>query len=109
MGKKYIVQVENSVFYIALLFYYHGLRCFVAFEIKVEKLKPEYLEQLNFDLEVLDRDIKKSYKKPSIGVLLCKDKDNEVVEYTLSRSLSPTMVSEYSVQLPDKKMPQRKL
>jgi hypothetical protein len=67
------------------------------------------LGQLNFYLEALDRDVKKPNENPSIGVLLCKDKDNEVVEYALSRSLSPTMISEYKTQLPDKKLLQQKL
>jgi hypothetical protein len=66
------------------------------------------LGQLNFYLESLDRDVKKSNENPSIGVLLCKDKDNEVVEYALSRSLSPTMVSAYETQLPDKKLLKQK-
>ena len=65
--------------------------------------------QLNFYLEALDRDIKKTNENPSIGMLLCKDKDSEVVEYALSRSLSPTMVAEYKTQLPDKKLLQQKL
>ena len=55
------------------------------------------------------RDIKRSNENPSIGILLCKDKDNEVVEYALSRSLSPTMIAEYQVQLPDKKILQQRL
>lgn len=109
MGEEYRVQVGNSDFYIDLLFYHRGLQCLVAFELKAEKFKPEHLGQLNFYLEALDRDVKKLNENPSIGVLLCKDKDNEVVEYALSRSLSPTMVSEYQMQLPDKKLLQRKL
>jgi RecB family endonuclease NucS len=81
----------------------------VAFELKADKFKPDHLGQLNFYLEALDRDVKKSNENPSIGVLLCKDKDSEVVEYALSRSLSPTMVSEYKTKLPDKKLLQQKL
>ena len=65
--------------------------------------------QLNFYLEALDRDVKKHKENPSIGVLLCKDKDNEVVEYAMCRYVSPTMVSEYQTQLPDKKLLQQKL
>lgn len=109
MGEEYRVQVGNSDFYIDLLFYHRGLQCLVAFELKAEKFKPEHLGQLNFYLEALDRDVKKPNENPSIGVLLCKDKDNEVVEYALSRYLSPTMVSEYQMQLPDKKILQRKM
>jgi RecB family endonuclease NucS len=81
----------------------------VAFELKSEKFKPEHLGQLNFYLEALDRNVKKANENPSIGILLCKDKDNEVVEYALSRSLSPTMISEYKTHLPDKRILQRKL
>jgi len=73
------------------------------------KFKPEHLGQLNFYLEALDRDVKKPQENPSIGVLLCKDKDDEVVEYALSRSLSPTMVAEYRLHLPDKALLQQKL
>lgn len=109
IGEEYRVQVGNSDFYIDLLFYHRGLQCLVAFELKAEKFKPEHLGQLNFYLEALDRDVKKPNENPSIGILLCKDKENEVVEYALSRYLSPTMVSEYKTQLPDKKILQRKL
>jgi predicted nuclease of restriction endonuclease-like (RecB) superfamily len=109
IGEEYKLQVGNSDFYIDLLFYHRGLQCLVAFELKADKFKPDHLGQLNFYLEALDRDVKKPNENPSIGVLLCKDKDNEVVEYALSRSLSPTMVSEYKTQMPDKKLLQQKL
>ena len=107
--EEYRVQVGNSDFYIDLLFFHRGLQCLVVFELKAEKFKPEHLGQLNFYLEALDRDVKKPNENPSIGVLLCKDKDNEVVEYAMSRYVSPTMVSEYQTQLPDKKLLQQKL
>jgi predicted nuclease of restriction endonuclease-like (RecB) superfamily len=109
ISEEYKVQVGNSDFYIDLLLYHRSLQCLVAFELKVDKFKPEHLGQLNFYLEALDRDVKKQNENPSIGVLLCKDKDKEVVEYALSRSLSPTMVSEYKTHLPDKKLLQQKL
>jgi predicted nuclease of restriction endonuclease-like (RecB) superfamily len=109
MDEEYKVQVGNSDFYIDLVFYHRSLQCLVAFELKTDKFKPEYLGQLNFYLEALDRDVRKEKENPSIGVLLCKDKDNEVVEYALSRSLSPTLVAEYTIQLPDKKILQQKL
>lgn len=109
VGDEYRVQVGNSDFYIDLVFYHRGLQCLIAFELKADKFKPEHLGQLNFYLEALDRDVRKPNENPSIGILLCKDKDSEVVEYTLSRSLSPTMVSEYKTQLPDKKLLQNKL
>ena len=109
ISEEYKIQVGNCDFYIDMLFYHRGLQCLVAFELKADKFKPEHLGQLNFYLEALDRDVKKPNENPSIGVLLCKDKDSEVVEYALSRSLSPTMVSEYKTQLPDKKLLQQKL
>ncbi|GGG59340.1 PDDEXK nuclease domain-containing protein [Epilithonimonas arachidiradicis] len=109
IDEEYKIQVGNSDFFVDLLFYHRGLQCLVVFELKADKFKPEHLGQLNFYLEALDRTVKKENEKPSIGILLCKDKDNEVVEYALSRSLSPTMVSEYKLQLPDKDMLQRKL
>jgi RecB family endonuclease NucS len=109
IGEEYKLQVGNSDFFIDLLFYHRGLQCLVAFELKVDKFRPDHLGQLNFYLEALDRDVKKLNENPSIGILLCKDKDNEVVEYALSRSLSPTMVSEYKTQLPDKNLLQQKL
>lgn len=109
IGEEYKLQVGNSDFYLDLLFYHRGLQCLVAFELKADKFKPDHLGQLNFYLEALDRDVRKPNENPSIGVLLCKDKDSEVVEYALNRSLSPTMVSEYKTQLPNKKLLQQKL
>lgn len=109
IDQEYRLQVGNSDFRIDLLFYHRELQCLVAFELKMEKFKPEHLGQLNFYLEALDRDVKKPKENPSIGVLLCKDKDDEVVEYALSRSLSPTMVAEYRLCLPDKKLLQQKM
>jgi len=107
--EEYRLQVGCSDFRIDLLFYHRELQCLVAFELKTEKFKPEHLGQLNFYLEALDRDVKKAKENPSIGVLLCKDKDDEVVEYALSRSLSPTMVAEYQLCLPDKTLLQQKM
>ena len=109
IDEEYKLMVGNSDFYIDLLFYHRGLQCLVAFELKAGKFKPEHIGQLNFYLEALDRDVKKEHENPSIGILLCKDKDNQVVEYSLSRSLSPTMVAKYRTQLPEKELLQQKL
>lgn len=109
IAEEYKVQVGHSDFYIDLVFYHRGLQCLVAFELKSDKFKPEHLGQLNFYLEALDRDVKKQNENPSIGILLCKDQDHAVVEYPLSRSLSPTMVAEYTIQLPDKYLLKQKL
>lgn len=109
IGEEFKVQVGTHDYFIDLLFYHRELQCLVAFELKITDFKPEYLGKVNFYLEALDRDVKKPNENPSIGILLCKGKDSEVVEYALSRSLSPTLVSEYSLKLPDKKLLQAKL
>jgi len=92
-----------------LLFFHRKLNCLVAIELKVGHFEPEHLGKLNFYLEALDRDIKKEHENPSIDLLLCATKDDEVVEYALSRSLSPTLISQYETTLPDKKLLQAKL
>jgi predicted nuclease of restriction endonuclease-like (RecB) superfamily len=109
LGQEYRLQVGNSDFFIDLLFYHRELQSLVAFELKIDKFKPEYLGQLEFYLEALDRDIKKPHENPSIGVLLCRDKDDEVVEYALSRVLSPTIVAEYETKLIPKETLRQKL
>ena len=109
IGEEYHIQVGGKDFYIDLLFFHRGLSCLVAFELKINDFKPEYLGKLSFYLEALDRDVRKEHEKPSVGVLLCKSKDDEVVEYALSRSLSPALVSEYQTCLPDKQVLRQKL
>lgn len=109
VGEEYRLQVGNSDFFIDLLFFHRELSALVAFELKIEKFKPEHLGQINFYLEALDRDVKKPHENPSIGVLLCSDKDDEVVEYAMSRHLSPTLIAHYTTLLPDKKILQAKL
>ena len=109
VSEEFRLQVGNQDFFIDLLFYHRGLSALVAFELKVGQFKPEHMGQLNFYLEALDRDVKKPHENPSIGVLLCRDKDDEVVEYALSRNLSPALVAQYQLQLPDKKLLQARL
>ena len=109
LGEEYRLQVGNSDFFIDLLFYHRELQSLVTFELKIDKFRPEYLGQIEFYLEALDRDIKKPHENPSIGVLLCRDKDDEVVEYALSRSISPTVVAEYEIKLIPKELLRRKL
>lgn len=109
IGTEFPVQVGNRDFAIDLLFFHRGLNCLVAFDLKVGRFEPEHLGKLNFYLEALDRDDKKPHEQPAIGILLCANKDRKVVEYALSRSLSPTLVAEYKTRLPDKKLLQAKL
>ncbi|MFQ7293249.1 MAG: PDDEXK nuclease domain-containing protein [Monoglobales bacterium] len=109
VGEEYRVQAGNHDYYIDLLFYHRDLMCLVAFELKIGEFQPEYVGKMNFYLEALDREIKKKNENPSVGVILCASKDDEVVEFALSRSLSPTMVSEYKLKLIDKNLLQKKL
>ena len=109
VGEEYRVQVGNHDFFIDLLFYHRGLSCLVAFELKIGEFKPEYVGQINLYLEALDREVKKENENPSVGIILCASKDDEVVEFALSRSLSPTMVAEHNLKLIDKKLLQKKL
>ncbi len=109
VGEEYRIQVGNMDFFIDLLFYNRELSCLVAIELKVKKFKPEYLGQLEFYLEALDRDVKKPNENPSVGLILCADKDDTVVEYALSRSMSPALVASYQLRLPEKSILENKL
>jgi predicted nuclease of restriction endonuclease-like (RecB) superfamily len=109
VGSEYPLQVGGRDFALDLLFFHRGLNSLVALELKVSRFEPEYLGKLAFYLEALDRDVRKAHERPSIGVLLCASKDDEVVEYSLSRTLSPALIAEYQTQLPDKKLLQAKL
>lgn len=109
IGSEYPIQVGGQDFALDLLFFHRGLNCLVAIELKVTRFEPEYLGKLAFYLEGLDRDVKKAHERPSIGVLLCASKDDEVVEYALSRTLSPALIAEYQTQLPDKRLLRAKL
>lgn len=109
IGEEYRISVGNNDFFIDLLFYHRELRCLVAFELKIDDFKPEYLGKMNFYLEALDRDVKKEHENPSVGIILCKSKDKEVVEYALKRNMSPALVSEYKTKLIPKKLLQQKM
>lgn len=109
IGEEYRVQVGMKDFFLDLLFYHRELRCLVVFELKIDEFKPEYLGKLSLYLEALDRDVKKPHERPSIGIILCKGKDNEVVEYSLNRTLSPAAIADYTTKLPDKRLLQDKL
>ena len=109
IGEEYRIQVGNTDFFIDLLFFNRALSCLVAVELKIGMFRPEHLGQLNLYLEALDRDMKKPNENPSVGLILCTGKDDTVVEYALSRSLSPAMVADYTLHLPDKKKLQEKM
>lgn len=109
VGEEYRIQVGNNDYYIDLLFFHRELSCLVAFELKIDDFKPEYLGKINFYLEALDRNVKKPHENPSVGVILCKSKDEEVVEYALSRNLSKSMIAEYRTKLIEKEVLEHKL
>ena len=109
IDEEFKVQVGGEDYRIDLLFYHRGLQCLVAFELKIGKFKPEYISKMDFYLEALDRQKKKENENPSVEMILCASKDDEVVEYAMSRTMSPMMVAEYQLQLPDKEILQKKL
>lgn len=109
VDSEFPVQVGGRDFALDLLFFHRGLNCLVAIELKVGRFEPEYLGKLSFYLEALDRDVRKPHENPAIGVLLCASKDDEVVEYALSRTASPALIAAYATQLPDKALLQSKL
>lgn len=109
IGQNFRLQVGTDDFFIDLLFFHRHLQCMVAFELKTEKFKPGHLGQLEFYLEALDRDVKLTNENPSIGVLLCRGKNDEVVKYALSRSVSPAIIADYETKLIPKEVLRKKL
>lgn len=109
MGNQYRLQVGNKDYYTDLLFYHRDLQCLVMFELKIQEFEPEFMGKLNFYLEALDRDVKRLHENSSIGILLCKGKDTEVVEYAMARNISPALVADYETKLIDKKILTNKL
>ena len=109
IDEEFKIQVGGEDYKIDLLFFHRGLRCLVALELKIGKFKPEYVSKMDFYLEALDRQIKKENENPSVGLILCASKDDEVVEYSMSRTMSPMMIAEYKLKLPDREILQKKL
>ena len=109
IDEEYAITVGGEDCRIDLLFYHRTLRCLVAMELKTGKFKPEYVSKMDFYLEGLDRQVKKPDENPSVGLILCASKNDEVVEYAMSRTMSPMMVSRYQLQLPDREVLRKKL
>ena len=99
IGSEYPVKVGGGTKRIDLLFYNRALHCLAAVELKAVDFQAEFVSKMDMYLEALDRDVKKADENPSIGIILCPSIDKTMAEYTLSRSLSPTMVSEYQRKL----------
>ena len=109
VGEEYRIQAGNTDFFIDLLFFHRGLQCLVAIELKITEFKPEYVSKMDFYLELLDREYRQPHENPSVGIVLCKSKNDEIVEIALSRSLSPLRVAEYQTKLINKQLLQNKL
>ena len=109
MDEEYYLQVGRNDYYVDLLFYHRELQCLVAIDLKIDDFKPEYLGKMEFYLEALDRDVKKPQENPSVGIILCKSADADVVEYAMSRNITSTMVAEYRTKLIDKEILRKKL
>lgn len=99
VDSEYGVEVGGSTKRIDLLFFHRALQCLVAIELKAVDFQPEFVGKMDMYLEALDRDVKHDNENPSIGIILCPSADRSMVEYTLNRSLSPTMVAEYKRKL----------
>ena len=103
LGNQYHLNVGGDDFYIDLLFYNLNLRCYVVIELKTGDFMPEYAGKLNFYLSAVDAQLKKDTDNPTIGLLLCKNKNNLVAEYSLKDMSKPMGISEYKLSsvLPD--------
>lgn len=109
IGQEYPLRVGNKIFKIDLLFFHRALQCLVAIELKTTEFEPAFMGQLEFYLEALDNDVKRSNENPSIGILLCKETNREIIKYALNRSLSPTMIAKYERELIPKEVLQKSL
>jgi predicted nuclease of restriction endonuclease-like (RecB) superfamily len=116
MGRDFLFIAEEmhlkigmDDYFIDLVFFHRELQCLVAIDLKIGAFEPEHLGKMNFYLELLDRDVRKPHENPSIGVVLCKTKNDEVVEIAMSRQLSPAMVAAYQTQFLDKILLQKML
>ncbi len=89
--------------------FHRELNCLVALELKVGEFKPKYMGKMDFYLRALDKEVKKNHENPSTGIILCKTKDNNIVEISLNRSISPTIISQYETKLIDKELLRNKL
>ncbi len=113
LGSQYKIKLGDNEYFIDLLFSHRALQCLVAIELKITKFIPEYAGKMNFYLEVLDDTVRMEHENPSIGIILCAEKDNLEVEYSLRNQNKPIGVAEYVLykELPEelsKKLPSSK-
>lgn len=97
VGNQFKITIDNQDFYIDLLFYHIKLKCYIAVELKVVEFKPEFASKMGFYLTALDEEVKDENDNPSIGIILCQNKSNKIVDYTLKYINKPVGVSEYKI------------
>ena len=97
MGSQYRLEIDGEEFFIDLLLFHRRLRCLVAIELKVGKFKPEFVGKMQFYLTALDREVRQNDENPSIGIILCKEKNRTIVEYALHDARKPIGVATYEI------------
>lgn len=97
MGSQYRLEVDGEEFFIDLLLFHRRLRCLVAIELKIGKFKPEFVGKMQFYLTALDRQVRQEDENPSIGIILCKEKNRTIVEYALHDARKPIGVATYEI------------
>ena len=98
MGSQYHLNVGGDDFYIDLLLYHRTLKSLIAIELKIGEFKPDFVGQLQFYLTALDKQVKLEHENPSIGIIICKNKNRTVVEYALNNSSKPIGVATYQIR-----------
>ena len=96
-GNQFRLEIEGNEFFIDILLYHRRLKCLVAVELKAGKFLPEYVGKMQFYLAALDSHVKEKNENPSIGIILCKDKNRTIVEYALRESKKPIGVAKYQI------------
>jgi YhcG PDDEXK nuclease domain len=96
MGRQFKLEVSDKEYFIDLLFYHRKLKCLIAIELKTKKFEISHTQQLNLYLHILDKQIKYEDDNPSIGILICRDKDKILVEYALELATNPMGVASYT-------------
>ncbi len=109
VGEEYKITVGNEDYKVDLLFYHRLYRCLVAVELKIGKFKPEYAGKMQFYLDALDEKIKLDEENPSVGLVLCKSKDEEVVRIAISKAATSVKVATYKTKIIDRKLLKNKL
>jgi len=104
LGNQYRLIVDEEEFFVDLLFYHRKLSCLVAIELKTGKFKPEYVGKMNFYLSALDEQVRMDHENPSVGIILCKEKSRNIVEYAFRDTTKAIGVAtiRYSAELPGK-------